>query len=465
MFLTLLELDVHPRAVDNVGNLKPPMRYTPRLLCLALLFITPAAIAQEQVGPPIAPSQLPQGWVPLDGVAIVVNSDTITRRAIERFIEGAMAEAKVTTRQEYMALVQEAQRSQVENLLMKQAGEDLGFPPEMVEAHVRGRLEDQRDEAGGTFEMARKLREDETTATEIREELTQETLEMEWRRKIAGFAAPGARTSEDRFSRPGSLAQRYRRIQRTGRDVDPLFRFGAKPATYELQLLLLLGQTYGSMEEARKVAQQAKAALESGEAEWDDLIANIGNFENQGLTGARRIEELQFGLDPGDGSLVQFIMEGNLESYSQVLPFPRVNPATGERQIAGFAIYRLLGRQDAVLPPYTQPGIQKELARVMGYQGDEQRVQLALEDLERTAYIWYPGIEEQQAEFERRIEERKQAIEEARRRNAASQEGPNNEPQEAPAEPSSNEGAPPASGAGRPQGGAPEAPPDSPPGS
>lgn len=385
---------------------------------LPLLFTLGASAPsppQDVAGP--SPMPLPTGWVPLDGVAIVVNADTITRRAIERFIVKAMAEKKITTQDQINALAQEAQRTQVESLLMRQAGENLGFSKEMIDAHVSGKLEEQKDDAGGTFERAQQLREQETTAVEIREDLEQETLMMEWQRKIAGFGAPGARTTEDRYQRPGKLAQHYRRMQRTGRDIEALGRLGATPAQYELQVLLLHEQVYG-LEEAKNKALLAKQALDRGDADWDDLVGTIGNYENQGLTGARRLEELQFGLDPGDNRLVQFVMEGQTDRISEVMPFPDVNPATGQRRVGGFALYKLISTQPAKLPAYRGPGVQKELRRVIGRVGDDLRIQLALEDLERTAYIWYPGIEDREAQIKAQLDKRDEAIEEARRKNA-----------------------------------------------
>jgi|GEM_PF-2184917 len=413
----MTEIHPHPRhATLPLGSL---LLGALLLGSLLLWGLAPAAAAQDQAGPPPPPAALPEGWVPLDGVAIVVNSDTITRRAIERYILRRLTETEVTTQADRIALLREAQRAQVENLLVRQAGENLGFPEELVDAHVSNLLEERTKEAGGTFEMAQKLRQEETTATEIREELEEETLVMEWRRKIAGHGAPGARTTEDRYARPGRLAQHYRRIQRTGRDIQALEFLGAKPATYELQILLLHPQVYGSLEESRAAALGAREALEAGTVDWDELIDDVGSYENRGLTGPRRIEDIQFALDPGDNRLVQYVMEGRLDHLSEVLPFPIINPTTGERRVGGFAIYRLLRREPAEVPDYEVQGVQKQLRRVLGSLGDELRIQLALEDLERTAYIWYPGIEAQEAELEARRERRRQQIEEARRRNAA----------------------------------------------
>ena len=210
--------------------------------------------------------------------------------------------------------------------------------------------------------------------------------------------------------RPGVVARQYRHIRRTGIGIQPLSRVGASPALYELQALLLDPTVYGSMEAAGRAAQEARAALVEGVADWDKLIDTIGALPNRGLTGPQAIENLRFGLDPGDNRLVQFIMEGRQDVYSEVMPYPRVNPVTGERQVEAFAIYRLLGREPAKLPAYGAPGIQTTLRRVLEGQADDARLDSALNHLKSSAYIWYLGIEaddaaraERQAEFERKV--------------------------------------------------------------
>jgi len=50
-----------------------------------------------------------------------------------------------------LSLSQDASQEEVKELLIRQAGEDLGLAPEAVEAHVLGVLRDEQDEAGGAL--------------------------------------------------------------------------------------------------------------------------------------------------------------------------------------------------------------------------------------------------------------------------------------------------------------------------
>jgi hypothetical protein len=398
------------------------------LLALAL---APGAAAQDPV-PPGATRELPE-WLPLDEVAIVVNSDIVTRKQIEKELRRALAREEITTQQQLDALLNKVQGDAVEGLLIRQAGEDLGFPEEAVEAHIRSQLESRKDEAGGAFELSNQLREEGETATAIRDEIRDEVYEVSWRRRIAGYGDPGERSPEDRYVRPGKLAQRYRRIARTGQDIGALIRVGASPALYQLQVLLLSPRTYGSLEAAREAAEEAARALESGQADWDDLVESIGAMENQGVLPELDVDRIRFALDPGNGALVQFVMEGRTGVLSPLLPYPVPNPSTGQRAVGGFALYKLLGRTPAVLPAYDGEGVQRDLRRVMENEGDQARWEGAIAELEAVAYIWYPGIEEQRAAVRARREERLAEIQAARERNAAILRRRREEAPEAPA--------------------------------
>jgi hypothetical protein len=397
------------------------MRTAPRcsfLTLLALLGVaTPAAALYQDPGAP--PPGFPlERWFNLDGVAIVVNSDPITQRALERYLQKRAAERKITTEAERQYLIFDAQMKQVEALLMRQAGEDLGFQKEAVEAHIASQIDDKKQEAGGIHELSQRLRQDATTQKKISEDLETELYENSFKRRVLGVGGPQERSSEDRYIRPGVLARQYRHIRRTGLDIRPLVSVGASPALYELQVLLLAPESYGSLQAAQQAAQQAHAALVAGTADWDDLIDTIGVHADRGLVGALPIEDLRFGLDPGDNSLVQFVMEGRQDVYSPVLPFPQPNTATGERRVAAFAIYRLVGRQPAKLPDFGAVGVQKILGRSLEIQADAARLDAALAELMRSAYIWYQGIEEEQAAQEAKQAELEAEVEELRQRNA-----------------------------------------------
>lgn len=394
-----------------------PPRHALHAVLLAVLASSAPAQDTDYVTAPGA-SKLPE-WLPLDEVAIVVNSDIVTRKRIERELRKAMATKEITTEEQFQALLLETQRGQVESLLIRQAGEDLGFEAAAIDAHIRSQIEERKDEAGGAFEMSNQLREEGETVTEMRDEIRDEVFEVSWRRRIAGYGDPAERSSEDRYVRPGKLGQRFRRIARTGQDVQFLSRAGASPAEYELQVLLLSPQAYGGLEATDTAAKEAAKALKNGLADWDELIEDLGAMDNNGVLPPLDIDRIRFGLDPGNGALLQFVMEGQLGVTSNVLPYPLVNPSTGERTIGGFALYRLLGRTPAVLPEYEDNGVQRDLQRWMQNEGDQRRWDSAIADLENIAYVWYPGIEEQQARALERRAKRLREIQEAREKNAA----------------------------------------------
>ncbi len=358
-------------------------------------------------------------WMPLDQVVIVVNGDIITQRKIRRKIDEALAKQPNTTAEEFRGLVARVQEEEVESLLIRQAGEDLGLPPDAVKAHVSGTLRDESDEAGGAFAMARKLRDDDTTALELAEDRTTEIYESSWRRKIAGMSSGQERSSEDRYIRPGNLTQRYRRIQRTGRDIGFLVYAGAQPAGFKFQVLLITPKGAGSMKEAQAKAEQAHEALIAGDAEWEDLVATLGELGNEGLTPPFNREQVQQILDPGTGRVMEFAMGAEPDSISAVMQFPEVNPATGERRLDGYAIYKLLERSPAFVPEFSAAGVQRDLRRAIQGESDETRWQDALGELKRTAYIWHPDIEAQRAERKAARARRDEEIQKARDENAA----------------------------------------------
>ncbi|MFT7667570.1 MAG: hypothetical protein ACI8X5_000249 [Planctomycetota bacterium] len=412
------------------------MNHSLRALCPLLLFLglcAPVNAAQIQQQPQTVPA--PPAFEQIDGVALVINGDAITDGAIDRAVDRARAKQTLSTQEEYIALYREVRAQMIESNLMRQAGEDMGLPPEVIRSHVSGMLEDQQEKSGGAFEMAKKLREEDTTAAEIRESLESKTVTDEWRRKVIGYAGPGARTAEDRFIRPGTLGQHYRHIQRTGKDMKPLVSLGARPATYDLQILLIDAQKFGGLAKAQEVAIDVWSSASEGEEDWDDLVEEFGAIENQGMVPGLDIEIIQRALDPGDGSMLQFVMEGPLDRISKVMPYLRLNQATGQRQQVGFAIYRLLSREIALLPEYDREGVQRQLRRFLDGIGDEQRMQLALDKLQRTAYIWHRGLAQQEANLELKEQQRDDAIEAAREQNAEKIKEAAMEPEASPAAP------------------------------
>jgi len=386
---------------------------------LALALLLSGAAPQDTAAGTPAPAGYPiDRWVPLDGVAIVVNSDPVTQRALERVLVERMAEEKVSTFEEQQMLIDQAVQDQVEALLMRQAGEDLGFAQEVVDAHISSQIEDRKEESGGIHDLANQLRQDAQTREQLSKNLERDLYEVSFKSRVMGYGGSQERSGQDRYVRPGVIGRQYRHIRRTGLAVDALVPVGATAATYELQVLLLTPESHGSLEAAQRRAITAREALTRGVAEWEDLLGEYGDLPDMGRVQPLRIEDIRLNFDPGNNALVQFVMEGREDLFSPVLPFPRVNPVTGERRTVAYALYKLVSRRAAQIPDYGDAGVQKYLRRYLEIQADEVRMDTALDELMRSAYIWHTGSEEKQAALDARQAELEREIEEARRRNA-----------------------------------------------
>ncbi len=425
------------------------MRRLPHLPLALFLLIPCSGWAQDSAnvyGPADA-----EGYQLLDRVEIVANTDSVTRLRLQRIIKRNLALAEVTTEEEFQVVQTQTIRQQVQHLLMRQAGEDLGFDPEVVQHRARELYRDRVDRTGGVSDMLAQLRAEDSTQVEEQEEIEGELYTSTWRRAVLGQdAGPGGRPAADRFVRPGTKRRVWERMRKTGDKIELLREVGAQPASYELQILLLAGQMFaGGVREARDKALEFHQALEEGVIDWEQAIAE-GALRNRGLTGPLDREMIARGLDPGDGSLLQFVLEGDTEALSAVLPYPLANPATGEIQIQGFAIYRLLGSQPAQVPGFTEPGVQKELTANLQWARDNERFMIALNELEASAYVWYPGIEEEREAQKAQIAEQERAILETREENAEREKARKaaEEEKEPPAEEPPAEEEPPPTGEG-----------------
>lgn len=429
----------------------------PRLVALAgLALLTPIAVGQSgptpdggtqdvqqrPQSPPVAPNQnIKLGEnVLLDRVEIVANTDCITLRALDRKVDADQRMTAVSLEEEYLMLRNTIALESVNDLLKRQAGEDLGYDKAMVQARVNDMWEEQVERDGGVTKSTRKLTENSETVLEKREELEGELYASSWTWSVLGReAGPGGRPMFDRFERPGQMRQRYTRMQLTGVGAtDALGSVGATPAVYEIQVMLLNPQQFGGMQQAFDKARELGAAFQGDLIDWDDALANFGSADDNIQKPTK--EQLLQRFDPGNGALVGFLDQAEVDGISPPMEFRLPMDSRGQRQLVGFAIYKLLGRTAARVPDFAQPGVQKQLRRFMQSQRDQQRYETGLQKLRERAYVWYPGIERERAEAEQAFQERKQEVMEAREENAAAQEAADdaeeqaNQPEEAPSE-------------------------------
>ncbi len=376
------------------------------------------AAGQEEAGPQRAP-QTPKGqWILLDRVEIVANTDCLTRRALDRKITQDKRMIGTDTPAEFNALRDHIIEESLDDLLMRQAGEDLGFDEELVDARANYMWEEEVAKQGGVTQAARRLSQESKTVNEKREEIADKLYSESWARSLLGHdAGPGGRRLHDRYIRPGQVIQRYQRMKKTGLELElALGRAGATAATYDLEVLLVSPRQMKTLEAARDKLLQVRAALEADAVDWEDALLNLGEFQPSSVQASRELLVRHF--DPGSGALAAFVDEAEEGSYSAVLPYAPPGPQ-GRRQIEGFTIYKLMGRTPAFVPDFTEPGVQKSLLYYLRTQRDNIRRQEGLAELRAKAYVWYPALEEQMAERKQALEARKAQILEAREKNAA----------------------------------------------
>lgn len=401
----------------------------PPLLPCALVLTLALGLAPVQDASSPADDE-DDGFRYLDWIHIVVNTDSITFRRLSRAIDENLTRFEVTTEEENLAVRQKTLQEEVQHLLMRQAGEDLGIDPRVIEGWARDIYRDRVERSGGVGEMLATLRKEDSTSVSQRKEIEGQLYLGQWRKRQLGLGGgPGERPSIDRFIRPGTRRRVWERMRKTGDQIELLEDAGAVPATHELQILLLLPESSGGdLDQALDKAQEIRRLLDEGGVEWEEAIRRLGQWENRGLLGALTREQILQRFDPGDGFLLGFAREAEIGAFSPVLPLRMRNTFTGQAVTRGFAIYMLLSRAPAKVPGFTEPGVQKELDQNLQNELDNERFLRSIAELRASAYIWYPGIEEQREQLEeRRAEQERETLEKraenAKPKNAEKAEG------------------------------------------
>ncbi|MCB9916352.1 MAG: hypothetical protein H6828_14585 [Planctomycetes bacterium] len=395
------------------------MRCTP-LPLVGLLALAPLAAAQGDTPTPARDG----GWHLVDRVELVVNTDCLTLKALDRKVNASPEmTATPTSDAQLDQLRTKIALEEVDERLRRQAGEDLGFEEALVKARANEMLQTELDESGGLFQASRQLSTDGETVVERREEKEGELYSMSWRASVTGYdAGPGGRPVYDRFARPGQLRQRYKRMRSTGLELQAvLARQGAKEATYSIEVLAIDPRQTGGFEGAHERAVLLRQELLAGQRDWQETLDEYGALDNPGGADIGRRDLLSI-WDPGDGSLAAFCESAQPGDLSPVLLFAP-SDVRGQRPARALQIVRFEGRTDPVLPSFDAPGVQRSLTYYLQNLGDTKREDLALDELRRRAYIWYPGIDQvrsqRAAEAEQREREAREQREAAEARRSA----------------------------------------------
>ena len=413
------------------------------LRSLSLLALLAATSPAQEIGPP-APAAAPPPTAELfDSVQLLVNSDCITHSDLLSMTWRMGQSGKGGDMQK---LFRESITQLTEDLLLEQAGRDLGYDPEVINATVRREEAARKERVGSATALAEMLSATKQDSGMLRDDIRGMVYRVLYRRAITGEGAgPGGRAYVDRYVRPGKLALEFRR---QGSRLD-------LPAVVQLQEIIVAPEVGEDLGSARQRAFLVRSRALRGE-DFAELNRQFGVPTKR--VGNDYVHEAD--LDP--------IEEPRLASRPEVLEFVRgaqagdisepLPAAVASGQIGGWRLLRLVERVEGVAQRFEDREFQEGLRRTLTEAREEYEVERALRRLMGSAYVWPPPPARRPPEAAPAQPEEAPPASEAAEPQAAPGEAP---PASEPApQPDPGGVAPePAPAPEEPVGGAPEAPP------
>lgn len=318
----------------------------------------------------------PQGRV-LNRVEFVVNGEVVTRDQLQRAMRSAQERRPVTTPEERQALQHQIVMGRVQELLLVQAGEDMGGEAEAVERMVDDWWDHLIERAGGVREYSESLERNEQDSLRQRQQLTEELYLYSYQRVVTGQEpGPEGRPYVDRHLRPGTIRRVYDDMVRNGRALEEI---GGQSRTFVFQLLVLGVDQEDELEPKYRQAKDLHARAVGGE----DFNALVDAYSD--LSGNRSVETgMQMGkLDVLGDEVFRWARTAEAEAISPVHPVR--DPQT--LGIVGWRILRVMEVRPAVVPPFEALETQMRIEAMLARRRDERLTSLALQDLFEVAYI------------------------------------------------------------------------------
>ena len=244
----------------------------------------------------------------------------------------------VTTPEEIEGRYAQVLTEEVKDMLVVQAGKDLGFQPELLERQVDYVLEQHRERIGREG-VARYLRIRSFSSAEYRDEARREVYATAWERYVIGREpGPTGRFSRDSFVRPGQLWFAYEQNRAAL----------SEPTTVRVQQLIVSAASVGSIDAAHRLIEDLRGQIVDDGADFGELAEIYGQTEpgTRGISNWLPLEDLcaRFAVLCED-----FLDDARPGQVSEILPYLR-----GEERI-GFIVLKLLDRREGQTAAFTDP--------------------------------------------------------------------------------------------------------------
>ncbi len=333
---------------------------------LAAAWLATAASAAPQALPPLGDEA---EWQLVDRIALTVNEEARTEGYL---MAGILRGAEpVTTPEEIEGRYQEVLTAEVKDMLVVQAGKDLGFDPQLLERQVDIVLEQHRERLGRDG-VSRYLRLRSFSSADYREEARREVYATAWERFVVGREpGPSGRFSRDKFVRPGQLWFAYEQNRSAL----------SEPTTVQVQQLIVSAASVGGPEAAEQLTVDLHRQITETGADFGELAEIYGQTE-PGTRGVSRWLPLGELCERFPDLCEAFLDGAAVGDVSGVLPYRR------DGTPVGYIVLKLLGRKEGRKTPFTDPEQQVQLEDLIVEQRDRYRTDLGLTELLEASYVW-----------------------------------------------------------------------------
>ena len=323
------------------------------------------------------------GWRTLNRPEVTVNEDILTTRRIDRQLARARQVQPVSTPDEELRLKADIVRGAVEELALRQAGEDLGQPKEAVERVLDNVWNNQIERSGSIHKFSMKLESEEEDSIQKRSDLEAELYTWTYTRVITGHE-PGkdGRLIADRYVRPGERRRLFDGMARTGQ---ALGQIGGRPASFVLQQLVLERTRDSDPVALRTLAEELRQRALAGEDFHALVNAHGARKGAESLSGDISADTLAR-LGPELAEFAQTAKVGDISPVSPVRDFAR-------GRVEGWRVVRVLEARPGEVPSFDDLEVQRRIELVAQRRLDELRRAEALQRLLRSAYVWSPALE------------------------------------------------------------------------
>ena len=351
-----------------------------------------AALAAPQE-PPQQP--LPEGQeIPHDFVVGIAGNELVLRTDLDlRILTDADLRARIqaaTTIEEQLEVQFEALSSRLENLIMVQAGADIGFDPELVEQLTDREFGQKIESFGGHRMMSEMLQQRMLTPERYRVQIRDQLLSESWRRSRIGTApGPTGRVSVDRYIRPGVMRMYYDAFidSKVPREREAV---GIVDAQVRVQLLQVNVPAGGVPEAVLTNVENLVATYQAGDASFEGLINVWGDEssrEQRGITSAGNFDRLGR-LRHGSTDLARLVHEGEIGDVTEP-QWAEMRGADGISTRQAWCVYRLAERIAAVPPrAFGARQLQEQLRTYLLEMLDAQREDAAFTGALKDTHVW-----------------------------------------------------------------------------